>query len=38
MALAKLFQNGAYRAAYHPVVRRHIYATAAGVHRYRHWR
>jgi hypothetical protein len=20
-----------------PVVRRHIYATAAGVHRYRHW-
>ena len=28
---------GAYRAAYHPVVRRHIYATAAGVHHYRHW-
>src|SRR3974390_1014254 len=26
-----------YRAAYHPVIRRHIYATAAGVHRYRHW-
>ena len=28
---------GAYRAGYHPVVRRHIYATAAGVHHYRHW-
>ena len=26
-----------YRGAYHPVVRRHIYATAAGVHHYRHW-
>jgi hypothetical protein len=25
---------GAYRTAYHPVVRRHIYATAAGVRRY----
>jgi hypothetical protein len=22
---------------YHPVIRRHIYATAAGVHHYRHW-
>ena len=28
---------GAYRAAYRPVVRRHLYATAVGVHRYRHW-
>jgi hypothetical protein len=27
---------GAYRSTYHPVVRRHIYATAAGVHHYRH--
>src|SRR3974390_2939267 len=26
-----------YRGAYHPVVRRHIYATAAGVHHYLHW-
>ncbi len=28
---------GAYRSAYHPAIRRHIYATAAGVHHYRHW-
>ena len=26
-----------YRGAYHPVVRHRIYATAAGVHHYRHW-
>ena len=26
-----------YRGAYHPVVRHRIYATAAGVHRYRHY-
>ena len=28
---------GTYRAAYHPVIRRHIYASAAGIHHYRHW-
>lgn len=28
---------GGYRYAYHPVVRRHIYAAAYGVRRYRHW-
>ena len=28
---------GAYRAAYHPVTGRRIYATAAGIHHYRHY-
>jgi hypothetical protein len=29
---------GGYRAAYHPVIRRHIYARAVGVLPRRHWR